>query len=272
MPEGFRTLLIAHPAVPELSSLRELITTSIVPSSSGTAANEEQFRTASTLSNALAEINAGSIPDLVIVYQGVPDEFPASQIDELIGLLPLAHFIIAFGPWCESIGRTEQRWPLAWCVPVRHLPACLERTGKCIASGEPAAPATASRDETFSFSVRRVNSAAADSGLKAFVSGDDPHFVLTVRDHLNAAGVTLVDQCTEAEAVVLTASLLSSRTRAELLKLRSEAPAAHCFLLCDLLTPDEVRQLEADGVTALSQLRFAEELAGQLFATSRRPA
>jgi len=270
MSDGLKTILIAHSAAPEQSFLSELITASIFPASS--AADEEPFRMASTLSDALTEIKSGWIPDLVVVYQGVPDEFPQMQIDELIGLLPLAHFIITFGPWCESIGRTEQQWPVAWCIPIRHLPACLERTEKCVASGEPSMPATASRDEAFSFSARRVNSAASDSHLRVFVSGDDPHFVLTVRDQMKAAGVALVDRCSEAEVIVLTASLLSSRAGAELLKLRSEAPAARCYLLCDLLTPDEVRQFEADGVIALSQLRFAEELAGLLFVSPRQPA
>ena len=239
---------------------------------SNEAANRKSFRTASTLSDALTEIKAGWIPDLVLVYQGVPDEFPQPQIDELIGLLPLARFIVAFGLWCESIGRTEQRWPIAWCVPLRQLPACLERTCKDAASGEPLVPATASRDEAFHLSARRVNSAAADSGQTAFVSGDDPRFVLTVRDQLKAAGVTLVDRFEDAESVFLTASLLSPRTKSELAHLRSDSPAAHCYLVCDLLTPDEARQLEADGVTPLSQLRFGEELAGLLFTPARPSA
>ena len=271
MPDRFRTILIAHSATPESSPLHEMIAAAVPLSSSG-AATQEEFRTASTLCDALAEIKAGWIPDLVLVYQGVPDEFPQSQIDELIGILPLARFIVAFGPWCESIGRTEQRWPIAWCVPLRHLPVCLERTCKDAASGELLVPATASRDEAFLLSARRVNSAAADAGQTAFVSGDDPQFVLTVRDQLKAAGVTLVDRCEGAESVFLTASLLSSRTKSELAKLRSDSPAARCFLVCDLLTPDEARQLEADGVTPLSQLRFAEELIGLLLAHARRSA
>lgn len=256
MSDGFRTILIAHPDTPELPSLRELIA-AVVPLSSSGAATQENFRTASTLKEALAEIKAGWIPDLVVVYQGVPDEFPQSQIYELIGLLPLTHFIVAFGPWCESIGRTEQRWPIAWCVPIRHLPTRLHQL-----SGIPDSPvlsATASRDEAFAETASRAISTVSCGDFSAAVFGDDGHFVQTVRDQLTASGFRIAER--EPNCVLLSASQLSARTETRLCQLREEFPDAECFLLCDLLTPGEVERLSRQGVKTLSQLRFAEEFA-----------
>jgi len=254
MSEGFRTILIAHSASPEFPSLREMVA-SVAPSSSNEAANRESFRTASTLSDALAEIKAGWIPDLVLVYQGVPDEFPQSQIDELIGLVPLVHFIVAFGPWCESIGRTEQRWPIAWCVPLRHLPTRLQQL--IVARDSPGLPATASRDEAFSATASRANCSVSSGKLTAAVFGDDRHFVQMVRDQLAASEIRIVER--EPDYILLSASQLSRWTESRLRQLREEFPDAERFLLCDLLTPGQVERLEGNGVKPLSQLRFAEE-------------
>ncbi len=270
MTGNLATLLIAHDSSSELPSLRETILPSSVevgpvPTGRKNRDNESAGRnrpctteeplTATSLDDALTEIKAGWFPDLVIVYQGVPDEFPQSQIDELIGLLPLARFIIAFGPWCESIGRTEQRWPIAWCVPIRHLPTRLERVMNDSASPT---PATASRDEAFSETATQANSAVARGDLTAAVSGDDRHFVETVRDQLTASDFQITDR--DPDCVFLSASHLSAQTEARLTQLRIEFPGAGQFLLCDLLTPDQIERLRSAGVIPMSQLRFAEEL------------
>ena len=165
MTGNLTTLLIAHDSSPELPSLRETILSFTVevgpvptgrtnpdnqPAGRNRPCTTEEPLTATSLEVALSEIKTGCFPDLVIVYQGVPDEFPQSQIDELIGLLPLARFIVAFSPWCESIGRTEQRWPIAWCVPIRHARTRLVEEITALRGGEPASPPTTSRDEAFS--------------------------------------------------------------------------------------------------------------------------
>jgi hypothetical protein len=264
-----KILLIAHNSSPELPSLRETILSFVVPPSGGSSATEGQFHAAATLEDALTEIKAGSFPDLVIVYQGVPDEFPQSQIDELIGLLPLARFIVAFGPWCESIGRTEQRWPIAWCVPIRHLRARLQRELASLEAGTMKSPPTASRDEAFSESATRVNSAETD--LSAAVFGDDPHFVGTVSDQLTAAGMTIVSVPASPTFVFVSATRMSDRTDAELARLRKDFPESEFMLLCDLLTPGEMGHLTADSVTPMSQLRFGEELVALVNSRQARP-
>lgn len=232
--------------------------------------SEELFHAAATLEDALNEIKAGWFPDLVIVYQGVPDEFPQSQIDELIGLLPLTRFVIAFGPWCESIGRTEQRWPIAWCVPSSHVAARLQRELAGIAAGE-TTPPTAARDEAFSLSAARVNLCRSETELSVTVSGDDRHFVETVRDQLIAGGMTVTDESDRPDCVFLTASLLSPRTESELARLKLEFPSAEFFLLCDLLTPGQIERLNSEGVTPMSQLRFGAELAELIASRQARP-
>lgn len=260
MPRDFNTLLIANDLSPELPSLRETILTLVVPSSRDSGTVEAQLRTAASLQHAINEIKAGLFPDLAIVYQGIPDEFPQSQIDELIGLIPLARIVIAFGPWCESIGRTEQRWPIAWCVPIRHLAARLQRELASLESGE-TTPPTASRDEAFSESASRVNSTGTSGDLTAAVFGDDAHFVGTVCDQIAAAGLQTSAESLQPDLVFLSASILSSRTESELARLKSRFPSAGLIMICDLLTPNQIERLQSENVTPMSQLRFGEELA-----------
>ncbi|MDA0588528.1 MAG: hypothetical protein O2820_11910 [Planctomycetota bacterium] len=256
---GLNFLLIAHESSPELPSLRETILSFTGSTSAESSGRQDSLRVVSSLGSTLSDIKDGLFPDLVVVYQGVPDEFAQSQIDELIGLLPLARFVITFGPWCESIGRTEQRWPIAWCVPIRHLAARLQRELAGFAAGE-TTPPTATRDEAFSQSAARVGSCQSETELSATVSGDDRHFVETVRDQLIASGMTVTDGSDRPDCIFLTASLLSPRTESELARLKREFPAAEFFLLCDLLTPGQIERLISDGVTPMSQLRFGAEL------------
>jgi hypothetical protein len=271
MTGNLTTLLIAHDSSPELPSLRETILSLVVPPSAGSSTSKERLHTAPSLDEAITEIQAGWFPDLVVVYQGVPDEFPQSQIDELIGLLPLARFIVAFGPWCESVGRTEQRWPIAWCIPIRHLATRVQRELLGLNTDKPITPPTASRDEAFSESAARVNSTTAGSGLSAAVFGDDRHFVETVRDQLIASSVDLVSPSATPDFVFVPATRMSDHTDSELRRLRNEYPNSEMFLLSDLLTPGQIDQLLAEDVVPISQLRFGEELAGLIASQKARP-
>lgn len=264
-----KSLLIAHRSAPELPSLCEILRAATMPQS-GESDGGDSILFAETLDESLTEIKKGWFPDLVIVYQGVPDEFPQSGIDELIGLLPLARFIVAFGPWCESIGRTEQRWPVAWCVPVRHLATRLHHELRSQSTGEPVLPPTSSRDEVFSRSAARVNSTVARTELTAVVFGDDRHFLESVRTQLQASGIQVLAPPATADFVFVSATGLSASTETELDRVGSEFPASRVFLLSDLLTPGQLVKLAAAGVTPMSQLRFGEELAAMIGALEPR--
>ena len=259
-------LLIAHNSSPELPSLRELVLSFVVPPSGGSSATEAQLRTTAALEDALFEIKAGSFPDLVIVYQGVPDEFPQSQIDELIGLLPLARFIVAFSPWCESIGRTEQRWPIAWCVPIRHARTRLVEEITALRGGEPASPPTTSRDEAFSACASRFNQAViSELEFCAVVLGTDQNFVEMTRELLGQLDATIVtERSTQPDFVFFSATMLSQDVLRQLANLREEFPNSQRILVSDLLTPGEIKRLQRTGFQTMSQPRFVDDLLVEL--------
>lgn len=220
------------------------------------------LRSVSSLDDALAEIKAGWFPDVVIVYQGIPDEFPQSQIDELIGLLPLTRFVVAFGPWCESIGRTEQRWPIVSCVPIQHVAVRLLREFSALENDEPATPPTASRDEAFSLIASRLKREGRPATrCSALILGSDAAFTEVIREQLVQFGATLVtDESRLPDLIFVTATLLSDEVADQLSDLKELLPAAKLFLVSDLLTPGDVEQLCTENVRVMSQRSFGEEL------------
>ena len=90
-------------------------------------------------------------PDLVLVCQHWPDEFPPSDVDRLFRAFPLARFVVCYGPWCASDGRTRSIWPLAVRVPVEEAENRLKRELQVLRGERPPLPLTASRDEIFLF-------------------------------------------------------------------------------------------------------------------------
>lgn len=91
-------------------------------------------------------------PDLVIVSQSWPDEFSASEVSATLGRWPLALWVVCYGAWCSSDGRTRSVWPISVRVPVGEAEARLNHVWRIITQhdGEPL-PLTASRDEAFAF-------------------------------------------------------------------------------------------------------------------------
>lgn len=94
------------------------------------------------------------LPDLVIVCQSWPDEFPAHDVADSLGHWPLAMWVVCYGAWCQSDGRTRTNWPIGLRVPVQsaadrlnHLWSIL--LGEC----RDPLPITASRDEAFEFDL-----------------------------------------------------------------------------------------------------------------------
>ena len=91
-------------------------------------------------------------PDLVIVCQSWPDEFPASEVSAALGRGPLALWACGYGAWCDSDGRTRSIWPISVRVPIGEAESRLNHLWRIVTQhdGEPL-PLTASRDEAFAF-------------------------------------------------------------------------------------------------------------------------
>jgi hypothetical protein len=96
-------------------------------------------------------------PDLVLVLQEWPEQFTPGDVRQLWAWFPLARFVCAFGPWCDSDGRSRALWPLAVRVAAASAAERIGRELEWIA-GRPEAgpplPPTAGRDEVFESACR----------------------------------------------------------------------------------------------------------------------
>ena len=91
-------------------------------------------------------------PDLVIVCQSWPDEFPAAEVTTALGRWPLVMWVCCYGAWCASDGRTRSIWPISVRVPIDEAENRLNHVWRVLTEqrDEPL-PLTASRDEAFEF-------------------------------------------------------------------------------------------------------------------------
>jgi len=215
-----------------------------------------------SLSAALSLASTHAEPiDAVLVLQTVTDEYAPQDIDRLIGLLPLARWIVGVGDWCDSQGRTEQHWPVGWCVPLRDAgPRWLSEVHR-MQFGEPPLPPTASRDEAFAFFAKPRIAMSNFSSRQAHVCGDDSQSVRTLSELLAAAGCVLTD-APNAEFNVIAVTLPDLATHARLQELRDQQTRASLWVATDLVTPEETWSLRKSGADAVvSQLRFQEAIA-----------
>lgn len=245
----------------------------------GSLWDSPQTHHAPSIQDAVSLINRGEVvPEFVIVYQSIPDEFLGAEIDQLIGLLPLSRFVVAFSPWCESIGRTEQRWPSAWSVPVAHAAARIRSELQQWASDAPPLPATASRDEAFSTLAAGGLSSGRNPNrdLSAKVYCDDRPLRECFEGILKSLGFKI--EAESPDVSVLVAAFIDQSQLAWVEARSSEAlvywgfaqdaPQPQFIVASDMATPGDVTALKAAGATAVvSQLRFAEDLVDLLSKT-----
>lgn len=199
-------------------------------------------------------------PGAVLVYQSVPDEYPPQEVDRLIGLLPLARWVVCFGPWCESIGRTEQVWPVAWCVPLKDVMPQISRAEFAHTIDEPIQPPTTSRDESFSRTASDLARSQITPAIHAAVIGDDPPFVEMATDLLQSCGCVIADR-SAAALIVLVLRSLQPTSFTEISELKRTVPQARLVIASDLLTTAEIAQVKSSGADeVVSTLRFSDAL------------
>jgi hypothetical protein len=218
--------------------------------------------------------NGKLVPDLVISYQSIPDEFSAADIDHLIGLLPLSRFVVAFSPWCESIGRTEQRWPSAWSVPLAHAAARIRFELQQLSVDQPPLLATTSRDEAFATlaagSLKRAEQVG--QGMTARVVSADASLKECYEHILSSVGFNL-DETELPDLLVVAAAFVDENQFRRVKEMYEEDAWSRGFatnsneaillVASDMATPDDRKRLLEAGATAtISQLRFAEDVAG----------
>jgi hypothetical protein len=226
-----------------------------------------------SLPDAISLIGTGGlVPDLVVSYQSIPDEYSSTDIDQLIGMLPLSRFVVAFSPWCESIGRTEQRWPSAWSVPLAHASARIRLELQQLADDSPPLLATTSRDEAF----RTLAAACVESadnighGMAAKVISADVPLKECFEQILTSVGFDLGDD--ELPDLYVVAAEFIDEGQLRRVKevydgdawargFATKSNEAEILVASDMATPGDRNRLLAAGASAvISQLRFGEDL------------
>jgi hypothetical protein len=224
-----------------------------------------------SLPDAISVVRTGEfIPDLVISYQSIPDEYSAADIDRLIGMLPLSRFVVAFSPWCESIGRTEQRWPSAWSVPLAHAATRIRLELQQLADDSRPLLATTSRDEAFATLAAHSLEQTDHPGrrMSAHIISADVSLKECFESIACSLGFEIFDTDPSSQAPtvhILVAPFIDSKNFRLIQQLRDNNPAARIIVASDMATPAEKILLQDAGAAAvISQLRFAEDLVDQL--------
>ena len=219
-------------------------------------------RIAATAKEALTLLDAEPwSPDVIVVWQGVPDEYPRSAVEKLIGRLPLARWVVVFGPWCESIGRTEQLWPVAWSVPLRHAVTRIETEFARVRSGVAPTPATMSRDETFAdYCSLADNSMTSNPSRSACLTTDDHEYGLFLREALLLLGIEVSDDLNAMLQIIHVTVPVDATVDTVRLR-RDAAPESRIVVVSELTTLQfERRLLDAGADATFTQLRFINEL------------
>ncbi|MEA1950916.1 MAG: hypothetical protein U9N87_05995 [Planctomycetota bacterium] len=84
-------------------------------------------RPAADVEAALAVLQTGFVPELIVVAQSFPDEFRIEAVDRLRRAAPLARLLGLMGSWCEGELRTGHPWPAVPRLYWHQFPAQCER-------------------------------------------------------------------------------------------------------------------------------------------------
>lgn len=200
---------------------------------------------------ALSQCAADRFPDLVIVLQSWPLEFPAAQISELLAFTPLSRIVVCYGAWCESDGRNQNPplWPIAVRVPVWSAASRIEREWRLIneESARQALPWSASREEVFAADHSDVTQWQLTQPI--WIDSPDPDYQRFLRELIAIIG----DRITaDAPATILfDADPWGPERISALHLLKNQHPAADIIALTSLCHADQAAELHSLGVAAI---------------------
>ena len=212
------------------------------------------------------EFERESQPDLIVIYQGVPDEYPHDEVQRLIATWPLTPCVVCFGPWCESIGRTEQVWPVGWCVSLKSSGERIRRELNRASVGFWPLPPTASRDEAFGQQTTdSLEQLASLPALRVHIAGDDRHLAAFAADLLSAVGLA-VNAPGDPDVLLILATVPdSARCDETRQRIARYAPEPVVIVASDLSTERDAQQWhEACSARMISQVRLMDDLTGEL--------
>ena len=211
----------------------------------------EHLRTAVSAQEVEKIISDGWMPDVVVIGQNWSDEFPASDIQQLLSHFPLARWYCCFGPWCDSDGRSRDLWPLAIRIRAADAPARLRRDLTNSGQRSPL-PWTASRSEIFEEFVQ----GGLPSGLRSLrvaVSSPDRAWRDLWLCALRRAGCQILstDEIVRAQVVLWDADPWGESRAAELSSLHGKLPQVKVLAAVGWYSDDLASDLRRHGATAV---------------------
>ena len=115
-------------------------------------------------------------PEVIVVTQSFPGQFPHGAIDQLRRAAPLARIVGLMGSWCEGEMRSGRPWPATARLYWHQWPTRCRRQFHRLANGERcsfALPATATEEERLLADAEGGGRRAETSGQWSVVSGQD---------------------------------------------------------------------------------------------------
>jgi hypothetical protein len=200
------------------------------------------------------------LPELVLVCESWPDEFPVDHVARLLAAVPLARVLCLSGFWCEAAGRTRQHWPPALRVPIWASWPRIEHELAICTGRRSALPSTATREEVLlATSLSEAPAPPVPSppsaGERARVRGParveiyDPALSHTLADELQQQGWTVTDDPSAAVTTVFVQADPASHElcRTIAARCRAVAPAA-VVAVTAWPVPEWTEQLRTAGV------------------------
>lgn len=213
-------------------------------------------RGAADVPSAVAQCDVGDWdPDLVVVLQNWPDEFPQSHVLRLFASFPLARVVCCGGDWCDSDGRTRSHWPPAVRVAA-HAAGPRLRQEIALLRGDPEAdaplPLTAQRDEVFEFTMEREIGPGLATAAVAVVTPDSA-WRRCLHDLLVSAGGTIAASPDEpgTAAVLWDADPYGEQTLHPIGAYHAARPWIPVIALLGFPRPSEIEALEHCGAAAV---------------------
>ncbi len=148
-----------------------------------------EIRSYSDLSFFLGESPASEEPELIILFQSFSDQFCPAEIDRLFKKYPLSRFLAAYGPLCESDGRTRNLWPQSIRVPFWRLDQRIDREIEVLTGKAAALPLTATREEAVHFEYQPLTDPSTNTECQsqAIVFSPDAIWAEMISDAWEAA-------------------------------------------------------------------------------------
>ena len=199
----------------------------------------------------IVQLDRALAPDVILVLQQWPDEYPRPQILALLDAYPLARLLVCYGPWCDSDGRTRDLWPHVVRVPLATAACRLIQELESLREGTCHLPLTADRTEAYP-PFAAPQSSLPNKPLSIAMHSPDRALTEHLSDVLRAAGHWPHTAGADPPDILLwDADPWSASSRLQLERLLATHPKVPCIALCGFPRREQTLELHSAGVVGV---------------------